>query len=271
MDIAHRFHETGVKLYQEGRGSEAFDLFYASIEVQLLSQGRTMMSLDLKQCRSLTFHDSIPQALKMDPCERNYPSVSLQTPDSFAPDACSSDEVRQMCTMTDGSSRQRSPPNSHRFARTEDPYIFDKIFRWQAPECPSYDQFVVYLAIDFFNMALILQKGFMNHRMSRCLERAMVLYNYAGELLWRNLGMTLVRSCPWGVSLSTLYCAVLNNTGYLMHQMGHFDWSELFYYRLHGVLEVLEPAESLEEQSDRDALQLNVLVRYGACTAAGSA
>ncbi|GAX26550.1 hypothetical protein FisN_21Lh016 [Fistulifera solaris] len=120
-------------------------------------------------------------------------------------------------------------------------------------------------------MALILQQGFMNHKMNRCLERAMVLYNNAGELLWKNLGMALVRSCPMGVSLSTLYCAVLNNTGYLMHQMGRFDYAEIFYYRLNGALEVLEPAESLEEQSDRDALQLNVIVRYGACTAAGSA
>jgi hypothetical protein len=271
MDIAYQFHETGVKLYKEGRGSEAFDLFYASIEVQMLSLGRTMASLDLKQRQSHAFHESIAQALKMDLWERSCPSVSLKASDFFAHEACSFEQVRQMCTTTDLSSRQVSNPNPHRFAKTEDPYIFDKIFRWKAPECPHYEHCIVYLAMTFFNMALILQKGFMNHNMRSCLERAMVLYNYAGELLWRNLGMALIRSCPWGVSLSTLYCAVLNNTGYLMHQMGRYDWSEIFYYRLNGALEVLEPAESLEEQSDRDTLQLNVIVRYGACTAAASA
>lgn len=273
MDISCRFNEAGVKLYQQGRESEAFDLFHASLEVLMLTQGRTTAFLDSFQCQSLALHAAVAQALNMDlNNERNFPAKDCEVL-PFSTHTVDSLEVtgHTMCTLTDHTLPRNTSPQVHRLSRTDDPCLFDKIFAWKAPACPVYEQYIVYIAMELYNIALILQKGQMNHRMSNCLERALMLYSIAGDLLWKNLGTALVRPNNWGVPLSMLYCATLNNNGYLMHQMGRFDWAQLFFFRLNTALETIGPAESIAEQHDRDALQLNVIVLYGRSTTAASA
>lgn len=270
MDISSRFNETGVKLYQEGRGSEAFDLFHASIEVQLLTEGRTTASLDPLQCQSLAFFDAIAQALKKDFYERSNSMQFFLNPPDFTNDVNVVSPAHSNPTCTPMDTRHPRPSLSKQSSNTEDPCLFDKVFEWTAPLCPNYDHYVVALAMDLYNMALILQKGMMNSKMIHCLERSLLLYSYAADLLWKNLG--LVRPFHCGTTpLSTVYCAILNNTGYVLHQMGRFDWSQLFFFRLNKVLEMLGPAESVSEQSDRDAFQLNVIALYGTWASAASA
>lgn len=270
MDISCHFNETGVKLYQEGRGSEAFDLFHASIEVQLLAQGRMAASLNPVQCQSPEFLNTIAQAFKNDFYERPNPTQQFLSPTCLSHEVVSSAPVNQIMYLQDSSSP--GPPFNHRPSWIDDPYVFDKMFSWKAPVCPDQDQYVVSVAMDLYNMALILQKGLMNHKMKHCLERALLLYSYAGELLWKNLGMALMRPCRLGATpLSTVYCAVLNNTGYLLHQMGRFDWSQDFFFRLNKALEMSGPVESASEQKDRDNFQLNVIALYGTWAAAASA
>lgn len=282
MDIASRFNETGVKLFREGLADESFDMFYASLQVMLRTMGKTTDQIDPYACRLLGLHDAVQRALGKDQLfrERFQVEESLNSQDATMHDD----------TVNNGLGRHPIPPRSslrvdcdglseasrHRVRVNNpselDPCLYSQVFLHPGTYQHDVSQYIMSIATDLYNMAVILQQGHVMSRMSNCLERGLVLYSYAGELLWNNLGYTmLMTDRPGGAAVSKLYCAVLNNTGYLLHQMGQYSWSQLFFQRLYQFLELLGPAKDAEEQRERDTFQLNVVVLYCTLTTAAAA
>ena len=279
MDIATRFNETGVKLFQSGRGNEAFDLFHASLQVLIRTEGRTSDQIDPQVYRLLGLHEAVQRALSKDKLFRERFNVeeSLREGNvvkhmNIRPDDHPLPPRSSMGVDCDALQTGMAPRNNLRKSSEQDPCLYGQALLLPQHYQHGFSEYIVAIATDLYNMALTLQRGLVMSEMSNCMERALVLYSFAGDLLWNNLGYTMLMTDQTGdAAVAKLYCAVLNNTGYLLHQMGQFEWSQLFFQRLYQFLELLGPANTREEQRERDAFQLNVVVLYRTLTTAGAA
>ena len=295
MDLAIRFNETGVELYESGNAPEAFEMFHASLQVMLRSSGKTMADMDPLSCQLLAFQGAIQRALGKDELfrqchvmEQAPMNISRNLSNSLSDADCGS--VSTGCLDSDSSHRSGSERQQRLRSKMdqENPCLYTSAY-YIPKNYVQYDshQYIVAVATDLYNLALILHRGHVVDRLSGCLERSLILYTYAGELLWNHLGYNLLQKPKppqqahdhnhhryhdaGDASLSHLYCAILNNTGYLLHQMGYYDWSQLFFERLYQFLELLGPASEEQERRERDDFQLNVVVLYKTLTAAAAA
>jgi len=280
MDIASRFNETGVKLFHKGQGDEAFEMFHASLQVMLRTTGKTTAQMDPAACQVLGLHDVVQRALSKDQLLRDRCQLeeSLRNQDvqhHNQGNSLGQHPVPPLTSMdVDCDGLSNTSLHQLRFANSseQDPCLYNRVFRHPSTYNHDFQQYVVAIATDLYNMGLVLQRGHVLSRMSNCMERAIVLYSFAGELLWNHLGYTmLITDREGGAGLSKLYCGILNNTGYLLHQIGQFDLSQVFFQRLYQFLELLGPARDNDEQQERDTFQLNVVVLYRTLTTAGAA
>ena len=274
-------------------------MFHASLQVMLRSTGKTMANMDPVTCQMLSVQDAVHRALGKDQLFRQTHAMEQQqTPmnnnsrsSNLNPSSLSNNNNAECPSLSSSSSSGcRGSDTIRRSGRLQrprsrmdqdNPCLYSSVYYIPATY-DEYDshQYVVAVATDLYNLALILHRGQVMHRLSSCLERSLVLYSYAGELLWNHLGYNLLQKpkpqqhrngSNNNAPLSHLYCAILNNTGYLLHQMGHYDWSQLFFQRLYQFLELLGPASEDQERRERDAFQLNVVVLYRTLTGAAAA
>lgn len=260
MDLSRQFNLTGVNLYNEGQGDEAFEMFHASLQIMLRTMGKTTADMGPELFRVLALQSSVQRALSLKHFSQGKQKSMLQ-------EVTNKPEPKDYSSPKDEYTSCVAPETRQHFNRQriseQDPCIFKESFALSGSYHYDYRQYVVAVAADLYNMALILQQGYVNNKLSNCYERALVLYSFSGELLWNNLGHDLLRTnLPGGALLARLYCAILNNAGYLLLRMGHFEWARLFSRRLYEFLELLEPAGNAEEQHDRNTFQLNAVLLH---------
>lgn len=156
--------------------------------------------------------------------------------------------------------------------RSMDEYVFEwkRVFTVDGLQHYNYRS-SVYISIlstsILFNQAVVLHTG--GVPMSRrALERALTLYSMAAKQLFDG--------CPYHLLVAdeyttTLTCAVLNNTGYLLHQMGEYGGSQLCFGRMNEFLHQLGPAQSIHEKRRRDEFGLNILIFWRPLSGAAAA
>jgi hypothetical protein len=118
-----------------------------------------------------------------------------------------------------------------------------------------------------FNQAVILHTGGVP-KSRRALERALTLYSMAAKRLFEGCPRHLLMADEY---TTTLTCAVLNNTGYLLHQMGEYGGSQLCFTRMNEFLHQLGPSQSIHEKRRRDEFGLNILIFWRPLSGAASA
>jgi hypothetical protein len=277
MNLAARFNDTGVRLYKVGRGDAAYEVFFASVEILL--NGMTVADMLLLRAGS-RFTSAFVVALGKDQEFQLSQQLQKRTETSATTPVASeamllSTNLLAALSLSPHSLIDDLRTDTYNDAITMEqcPYIYLSAFSVTGTACHyPFHHVVIAVATDLYNMALVLHRGKVMDRSSLCFQRALVLYSSAGELLWYHLGHNGLLQQSAGVgSLAHLYCALLNNTGYLLHQIGDFGWAQLFFLRLSQFLDMLSPPCDNEEQNERDAFQLNVLVLHRPMTGAASA
>lgn len=245
MDLASSYMELGVRLYKENCGADAYELFRGSTQALLNFFGSHVMELD-----PLSYYVLVEQILASQSDEKD-PLLNL-----------SRDSLMSLF------SKSPSGKPSRRVSFEEVPYIYPNVFSFSSVRDHAViHQYDVATCIGLYNMALCLHRGLVPST-RKSLERALMLYNVAGTLLWERLGSIHIRQ---NKKTSKLYMAILNNAGYLLHELGLFDWTRLFFVRLKEFLISLGPSANRDEQKERDEFQLNVILFHGNLTTASAA
>jgi hypothetical protein len=257
MDLATNLNHVGVGLYQNNCGGEAYEMFRGAVQAMLHSSGKNMIDMDPLSCHLLVQDESIQRAFGKDsPLALTVGGILSLFPIPIGG------------TLLYPSSSVFPPRPKSTSPDTEVPYIYSEVFSMELlnshPFCLQFD---VATCVVLYNMAMVLQRG-MVPSSHKSLERALMLYSLAGRLLWEKIGSICIRCDKM---TSKLYMAILNNTGYLLHELGLFDWSRLFFVRLKEFLSSLAPSLTRDEQKERDEFHLNVILFYRNLTAASAA
>jgi hypothetical protein len=257
MDLATNLNHIGVGLYQSNHGGEAYEMFRGAVQAMLHSSGKNMIDMDPFSCHLLVQDESIQRAFGKDsPLASSFDCIHSLFPISIGG------------TVLYPSSSIFPPRSKSTSPDTEVPYIYPEVFSMELLNShPYFLQFDVATCIVLYNMAMVLQRG-MVPSSDKSLERALMLYSLAGRLLWEKIGSLRIRCDK---QTSQLYMAILNNTGYLLHELGLCDWSRLFFARLKEFLSSLTPSLTRDEQKERDEFHLNVILFHRDMTAASAA
>jgi hypothetical protein len=156
--------------------------------------------------------------------------------------------------------------------RSMDEYVFEwkRVFTVDGLQHYNYQPLVyssVLSASILFNQAVVLHTGGVPTS-RRALERALTLYSMAAKRLFEGCPRHLLMEDEY---TTTLTCAVLNNTGYLLHQMGEYGGSQLCFTRLNEFLHQLGPSQSIHEKRRRDEFGLNILIFWRPLSGAAAA
>lgn len=232
-------------------------MFRGAVQAMLHSSGKNMIDMDPLSCHLLVQDESIQRAFGKDsPLALTVGGILSLFPIPIGG------------TLLYPSSSVFPPRPKSTSPDTEVPYIYSEVFSMELlnshPFCLQFD---VATCVVLYNMAMVLQRG-MVPSSHKSLERALMLYSLAGRLLWEKIGSICIRCDKM---TSKLYMAILNNTGYLLHELGLFDWSRLFFVRLKEFLSSLAPSLTRDEQKERDEFHLNVILFYRNLTAASAA
>jgi hypothetical protein len=247
MDLAMTFNEVGCQLYRSGQGEEAYELFSGAMQALHYSCGGIRDDLDPVSQQLLLLDPSIQRAFDRATTSRDDTVVN-----SFA----AQEKEKQ------GNGRQRSPSLDITF-------IFNEVVSMDGlKDLPSANlHYAIAISIILYNEALVLHRGQVKN-LSRSLERAVTFYGMAST--------SLLDNCPWEFIqrhqlTSTLCCGILNNMGFLLHQIGDFYASRKCFARLCEVLEALPPPASEGEQRQRQEFELNFLLLSRSLSTAAAA
>jgi hypothetical protein len=264
MELATSLNHLGVGLYHSNRGGDAYDMFRRAVVAMLdmdplLSSWHLLVQDEIMRQAlgkalpvQLSAYDGTGGLLSLFPRPTNLGlgitpihMVPVYTPASTFP-----------------------PRSKSSSLDTEVPYLYSEVFSMEVlnnhPLCLQFD---VATSVVLYNMALVLQRGMVPHS-HKSLEQALMLYSLAGRLLWEKVGPLHIQCDKM---TSKMYMAIMNNTGYVLHELGLFDWSRLFFVRLKEFLRSLAPSATRAEQKERDEFHLNVIVFYRSATAAPAA
>jgi len=222
------FNKQAVQFYETGQGERAFALFHESLQAMLKSG----------------YVNGPPSSLGALPTASDSLIASMLQDDERLSDTTDDEEA---CPEPRSPSR---PCVSTTPSDPQHPCLFCQAFDHTGTHHP-----VVHMAADLYNMALVLQRGWV----PRCLDqwkRCEILYRSAGELLWQMLGYRML-ACP---ATSMLYCAILNNLA-----VGARQEHATVY------LQTLEQYCAMARFPQRTTFELNVLVLRQPRTVAGAA
>lgn len=118
--------------------------------------------------------------------------------------------------------------------------------------------FPLAMAVAIFNQGLMLHCGEVQGTRRR-LQRALEFYNLADRWYFDVCGQEALAAHD---HRNIVGCAILNNAGFVMYQLGDARASESFFARLSVLLLGLDPPNTEAEQASREELVLNVILFF---------
>lgn len=289
MDLATKFNDIGCAYYQEGCTEHAYDLFSGAMQALHYSAGTSSLLDEMDgishqvRLTSPTFLALLTyfQMLLVDPTIQrafdridNTPNQHLFTTsfDSSHPSRRSfnsgvDNNKKHKSTIAAESSQLGG--NSHS-GTDECAFQWKRVFSVDGLQCYDFDPAIyasILSASILFNQAIVLHTGGVPSS-RRSFERALTMYSMAAKRLFDTRSTALLMANEFTM---TLTCAVLNNTGYLLHQMGEHDGSKLCFTRLNEFLHQLPPPHSVQEKQRRDEFGLNILILWNPLSGAAAA
>lgn len=263
MELALTFNEAGCLLYQSGRGEQAYELFSGAMQALYYSRGSRHEDMDPLGRQLLLVDPSI---------QRAFDRMTLSGVVIPSTHWCSSDDAAGNApTIFQQRSEERKRGNGRPRLRSLDiPFIFNEVFSMKMLTeipCGVLSHYEIAISIVLYNEALILHRGQVTNT-RRSLERALTFYGMAGR--------SLLEKSPRGFLqrhhlTSALCCGILNNMGFILHQVGDFASSQLCFTRLSEFLDTLPPPASEKEEDQRGEFELNIILFYQSLSTAAAA
>lgn len=262
MDLAIIFNDAGCRLYQRGRGQEAYELFSGAMQAMHHScGGKTRTELDSFSRQLLLVDPSVQRAF-----DHIESSGALLSENPMGDDEKDEPPSKMMKPENGGKEFEHSNVTQS----IDSHFMWTEVFAIQGLQylpCGPGVYFSMAMSIILYNEALMLHRGHVfNSR--RCLERALTFYSMSGRALLENCPRDTLESHNY---TAILCCGILNNTGYLLHQMGDFQASRLCYARMNEFLLRLRPPKSAEEKLQREEFGLNFILFFRSLSTAAAA
>jgi hypothetical protein len=262
MDVAIKFNETGCHLYELGRGDEAFELFSGAMQAMNCSQGGKN-----KHCLDPLAH----QLFLIDPSiQRGFDRLSRSGGVGVDSTVCCTASPLTSTNSTTIQQQMNTKKEQKDFLSHDAPFMCTDILRMSQIEhlrCDPEMYFCAVFSIVLYNQALVLHRGQVANSL-RSLERALTFYSLAGRSLLEPAPSGYIQSHK---VLSDLCCAILNNTGYVLHETGDFEYSRLCFMRLRDFLQTLPPTTNEVDRRRREEYELNFVLFYRFLSTAAAA